>query len=91
MCHENATSSATSSEPPLTAETKAHKDWILENDTLKEFILKQREISAQFLNMLNRLQAENKTLRTDLSAALSKNTKLKARLSLKEQQTDATA
>ncbi|KAK8510218.1 hypothetical protein V6N11_000511 [Hibiscus sabdariffa] len=33
--------------------------------------------------------AENKTLRVDLFAALSENAKLKARLSLRQQQTDA--
>ncbi|KAK8555064.1 hypothetical protein V6N13_103794 [Hibiscus sabdariffa] len=76
---------------PLTAaEKKASKDWVLENNELKkELILIQREISAQFLNVVNRFEAENKTLRSDLSAALSENAKLKACLSLRQQQTDA--
>ncbi|KAK8510207.1 hypothetical protein V6N13_103802 [Hibiscus sabdariffa] len=80
-----------SSDSPLTAaEKKASKDWVLENNELKEeLILIQREISAQFLNVVNRVEADNKTLRADLSAALSENAKLKARLSLRKQQTDA--
>ncbi|KAK8555076.1 hypothetical protein V6N13_103806 [Hibiscus sabdariffa] len=86
-----AESGTLSSDSPLTAaEKKASKDWVLENNELKEeLILIQREISAQFLNVVNRFEAENKTLRVDLSAALSENAKLKARLSLRQQQTDA--
>ncbi|KAK8555074.1 hypothetical protein V6N13_103804 [Hibiscus sabdariffa] len=89
-----AESGTLSSDSPLTAaEKKASKEWVLENNNelKEELILIQREISTQFINVVNRFEAENKTLLADLSAVLSENAKLKARLSLREQQTDAAA
>ncbi|KAK8510231.1 hypothetical protein V6N13_103826 [Hibiscus sabdariffa] len=74
-----------SDSPSTDAEKKASKERVQK----EELILVQREISALFLNLVSRFNAENETLQAELATIRSDNAKLKARLSLREQETDA--